>query len=306
VRIASLVPSATEMLFALGLGESVVAVTHECDYPAEASDRARLTRSVIPEGLPPGQIDAAVREVTGRGEALYELDEATLRELDVDLIVTQAVCEVCAVSYDDVRAVAARLPTKPRVISLDPSTLAEVLDDVPRLASAAGVPESGERLLDGLRARLAAVERAVAATAERPSVVALEWLDPPYIGGHWVPEMIEIAGGSDALGEPGGRSRVASWDELRGCGADVAVAMPCGLYADEAREQALAHRGELASLGVERAWAVDAASSFSRPGPRLVDGTELLAHLLHPAAAPAPDGIAWHPIAAELSAAVRS
>jgi iron complex transport system substrate-binding protein len=303
MRIASLVPSATEMLFALGLGESVVAVTHECDYPAEACRRARLTRSVIPEGLPPDQIDAAVREVTGRGEALYELDEANLRELDVDLIVTQAVCEVCAVSYDDVRAVAARLPTKPRVISLDPSTLAEVLDDVPRLASAAGVPESGDRLLAGLRARLAAVERAVAGTAERPGVVALEWLDPPYIGGHWVPEMIEIAGGSDALGEPGGRSRVASWEELRDCGADVAVAMPCGLYADEAREQALAHRGELASLGVGRAWAVDAASSFSRPGPRLVDGTELLAHLLHPAAVPAPDGIAWHPIAAEISVA---
>jgi iron complex transport system substrate-binding protein len=293
------------MLFALGLGESVVAVTHECDFPPEARNRPRLTRSVIPEGLAPAEIDAAVRELTGRGEALYELDEAALRTLDVDLIVTQAVCEVCAVSFDDVRAVAARLPTRPRVISLDPSTLSEVLDDIPVLAAATNVPEAGERLGSGLRERLAAVQRAVGSNAERPRVVALEWLDPPYVGGHWVPEMIEIAGGSNVIGESGSRSRVATWDELRGCGAEAVVLMPCGLYADEAREQALAHREELANLGVERAWAVDAASSFSRPGPRLIDGTELLAHLLRPGSLPAPAGIAWHSIAQELGAVRR-
>jgi iron complex transport system substrate-binding protein len=303
VRIASLVPSATEMLFALGLGESVVAVTHECDYPPEASTRPRLTRSRIPEGLTPGEIDAAVRERLGRGEALYELDEGALRALNVDLIVTQAVCEVCAVSIDDVRAVATRLPTRPRVISLDPTTLSEVLGDVSTLAAAAGVPEAGERLLAALHERLAAIARALGPAAERPSVLALEWLEPPYVGGHWVPEMIEIAGGADPLGEAGSKSRVASWDELRECGAEVAVVMPCGLYADEAREQALAHGDELATLGVERAWAVDAASSFSRPGPRLIDGIELLAHLLHPDAQPPPVGIAWHPIAEELAAA---
>src|SRR4051812_24517624 len=161
MRIASLVPSATEMLFALGLGESVVAVTHECDYPPGVEQLPHLTRSVIPEGLEAGEIDRAVRERTSRGEALYELDEETLAELDVDLIVTQAVCEVCAVSFDDVRAVAARLPTPPRLISLDPSTLGEVLADLPRLAEAANVPEAGTRLADELGERLEAVERAV-------------------------------------------------------------------------------------------------------------------------------------------------
>jgi iron complex transport system substrate-binding protein len=300
VRIASLVPSATEMLFALGLGEEVVGVTHECDYPREAQSRPRLTRSVIPAGLAPREIDAHVRERVAAGEALYELDEQSLRELEVDLIVTQAVCEVCAVSFDDVRALASRLPTRPRVISLDPSTLAEVFEDVATLADAAGAPEAGEGLLASLRERLARVADAASAEGNRPRTVALEWLDPPYIGGHWVPEMIEIAGGLAPLGEPGSRSRVASWQELRGCGAQAAVVMPCGLYADEAREQALAQREELASLRAGRAWAVDAASSFSRPGPRLVDGVELLAHLLHPDAVAAPSGIAWHPLAEEL------
>src|ERR687895_1595497 len=177
VRIASLVPSATEMLFALGAGDRVAAVTHECDYPPGAEQLPHLTRSVIPEGLPAAEIDAAVRERTGRGEALYELDEDTLEELDVDLIVTQAVCEVCAVSFDDVQAVAERLPTQPKVMSLDPSTLGEVLADVPRLASAAGEDEAGERLAEELGERLEAVERAVDG-ARRPRVAALEWLDP--------------------------------------------------------------------------------------------------------------------------------
>jgi iron complex transport system substrate-binding protein len=180
--------------------------------------------------------------------------------------------------------------------------LAEVLGDIPRLAATANVPEAGERLVRALRARLAAVADAVGEAADRPRVIALEWLDPPYVGGHWVPEMIELAGGVDALGVPGSKSRVATWDELRECRPEVAVVMPCGLYADEAREQALVHREELASLGVERAWAVDAASSFSRPGPRLIDGIELLGHLLHPDCFPAPPEIAWHALSAELRA----
>ncbi len=281
MRIASLVPSATEMLFALGLGDQVVAVTHECDFPPAATRLPRLTRSVIPEGLAPAEIDAAVREVTGRGEALYELDDATLRELGVDLIVTQAVCEVCAVSYEDVQTVAARLPSRPRVVSLDPSTLADVFDDVERLAEVSGVREGGHRLRAELDRRVARVVEAVS-DAVRPRVVALEWLDPPYIGGHWVPEMIGLAGGIDPLAAPGERSRVAEWSELSAAHPDVAVVMPCGLYVDEARDQALAHAAELGSLGARTAFAVDAASSFSRPGPRLVDGVELLGHLLHP------------------------
>jgi iron complex transport system substrate-binding protein len=295
MRIASLVPSSTEMLFALGRGDDVVAVTHECDHPPEATKRPRLTRSVIPEGLTPGEIDAAVREVTGQGQALYELDEEALSGLEVDLIVTQALCAVCAVSYDDVRAVAGRLPTTPEVLSLDPETLAEVLDDSVRLAEATGERQRGVHLRAGLEARLNRVREAVAGEP-RPRVAALEWLDPPYIGGHWVPEMIEAAGGTDPLGEPGRKSRVASWEEIRGAQPEVVVVMPCGLYADEALEQALEHREEIESLGADRVLAVDAAASFSRPGPRLVDGAELLAHLLHPDSAPSPVGMGWRPV----------
>ncbi len=297
----SLVPSSTEMLFALGLGGRVVAVTHECDHPPEATTLPRLTRSVIPEGLTPGEIDAEVRRVTAEGRALYELDEETLGRLDVDLIVTQALCAVCAVSYDDVRAVAGRLPTGPDVVSLDPETLDEVLDDAVRLGEAAGARDRGVRLRDGLRARIERVRETVAGEP-RPRVVALEWLDPPYIGGHWVPEMIEAAGGTDALGEAGRKSRVAGWDEVRAAEPEVVVVMPCGLYADEALEQALDRRAQIESLGAERVLAVDAAASFSRPGPRLADGTELLAHLLHPELVPGPEGMGWRPVSARAPA----
>jgi iron complex transport system substrate-binding protein len=286
MRIASLVPSATEMLFALGLGDRVVAVTHECDYPPGAEQLPHLTRSVIPEGLGSAEIDEAVRERTSRGESLYELDEAVLAELDVDLIVTQAVCEVCAVSFDDVLAVSKRLPTTPEVISLDPSTLGEVLADVPRLAQAAGAPEEGERLVAEAGERLDAVALAVE-DAPRPRVAALEWLDPIYIGGHWVPQMIELAGGEDALGLAGEKSRTADWGEVEAAAPDVVLSMPCGYYAEQAAAETIRWRKHLAQLGA-RVFAVDAAAYFSRPGPRLVDGVELLGHLLHPELVPAP------------------
>jgi iron complex transport system substrate-binding protein len=286
MRIASLVPSATEMLFALGLGDRVVAVTHECDYPPGAEQLPHLTRSVIPEGLGSAEIDEAVRERTGRGESLYELDEDVLAELDVDLIVTQAVCEVCAVSFDDVVAVAQRLPTTPEVISLDPSTLGEVLADVPRLAQAADATEAGEQLVAEAGERLDAVALAVE-DAARPRVVALEWLDPIYIGGHWVPQMIELAGGEDALGLAGEKSRTADWGEVEAAAPDVVVSMPCGYYAEQAAAETIRWRKHLAQLGA-RVYAVDAAAYFSRPGPRLVDGVELLGHLLHPELVPAP------------------
>jgi iron complex transport system substrate-binding protein len=278
------------MLFALGLGEQVVAVTHECDYPAEAAGKRHLTRSLVPEGLSAGEIDAEVRRLTGEGRHLYELDEPTLSELGVDLIVTQAVCEVCAVSYDDVIAVADRLPSRPSVISLDPSNLAEVLADVPRLGEATGVPDRANALREDLERRLAAVREGVAG-AERPGVLALEWLDPPFVGGHWVPEMIEIAGGEDVLGVAGEKSRTAEWGEIAECGADVVVAMPCGWDEARARSEVDAHAAEVAAIGAEQIWTVDAAASFSRPGPRLVEGTELLAHLLHPDRVAAPVGV---------------
>jgi iron complex transport system substrate-binding protein len=290
VRIASLVPSATEMLFALGLGEQVVAVTHECDYPPEARSKRHLTRSLVREGLTAGEIDAAVRRLTGEGRHLYELDEATLTELDVDLIVTQAVCEVCAVSFDDVVAVAAGLPSRPRVISLDPANLDEVIADVPRLGEATGVPDRAAALKADLRRRLEAVRTAVEG-APRPGVLALEWLDPPFIGGHWVPEMIEIAGGRDVLGIPGEKSRDADWDEIAACDAEIVIGMPCGWDAEQSANELKSHAERIEAIGAREIWAVDAAASFSRPGPRLVEGTELLAHLLHPDRVEAPEGV---------------
>ncbi|MEK6327984.1 MAG: cobalamin-binding protein [Actinomycetota bacterium] len=292
MRIASLVPSATEALFALGLGDQVVAVTHECDHPPEVLRLPRLTRSLIPAGLEPGEVDARVRELTGRGEALYELDEPALGHLAPDLIVTQALCAVCAVSYDDVLAVAGRLDSRPEVISLDPRTLGEVLDDLVRLGEATGARENGKVLVAELQGRLDRVRNAVAG-ARRPGVVALEWLDPPYVGGHWVPEMIALAGGRSVAGEPGRDSRTATWAELEAAQPQVVVVMPCGLYAEEAAQQALARRERLEPLGAERIYAVDAASSFSRPGPRLVEGAELLAHLLHPDRVSPPGGLDW-------------
>jgi iron complex transport system substrate-binding protein len=291
MRIASLVPSATEALFALGLGDSVVAVTHECDHPPAARRLPRLTSSVIEEGLPPAEIDARVRAVTAAGESLYGLDEGRLAEAEPDLIVTQALCAVCAVSFDDVRAIAARLASSPAVISLDPETLAEVLDDLVRLGEATGDPGRGAALRAELAARLDRVRDAVVGIP-RPRVAALEWLDPVYAGGHWVPEMVELAGGEDVLGEPGRKSRVVSWDEVAAAGPEIVVAMPCGLYAEEAAAQARARAERLEALGAGLVVAVDAASSFSRPGPRLVDGVELLAHLLHPDAVGEPAGIA--------------
>jgi len=287
MRIASLVPSATELLYALDLGDSVVAVTHECDHPPAAVGLPHLTRSVIPDGLSAGEIDAAVRERTGRGEALYELDEALLDSLAPDLVVTQALCAVCAVSFDDVRAVAERLPSRPAVMALDPASLAEVLGDCERVAAAAGVPERGALLERAGRDRIEAVRRAVEG-AEAPRVAALEWLDPPFVGGHWVPEMIALAGGIDTLGAPGTRSWTASWAELERAGADVVVSMPCGYGAARAAEETREHWPRVAAMGARRVVAVDASAYFSRPGPRLVEGIELLGHLLHPELVPAP------------------
>jgi iron complex transport system substrate-binding protein len=292
MRIASLVPSATEMLFALGLGGDVVGVTHECDFPAQAASLPHLTATVLPEGLSAGEIDAAVKEVVGEGRALYSLDEERLAELEPDLIVTQAVCEVCAVSYEDVVTVAARLPGRPRVVQQDPSTLGEVLEDVTRLGAAAGIEPRAAEVRAGLEARLERVWEAVEG-ADRPRVLALEWLDPPFLGGHWVPEMIETAGGVDVVGKAGQKSPQVGWEQLSGLDPDVIVAMPCGFYLADSRAQALAYGGRLEAFGAGRVFAVDAASTFSRPGPRLVDGVELLAHLFHPDRAEPPAGIGF-------------
>lgn len=300
MRIVSLVPSATEMLFALGLGGSVVGVTHECDFPPQAAELPQLTATVLPAELDAGEIDAAVKEVVGEGRALYSLDEELLAELAPDLIVTQAVCEVCAVSYEDVVAVAGRLTSRPRVLQQDPGTLGEVLEDVTRLGKAAAIDERAGELRQELEGRLAAVKKAVA-DAPQPRVLALEWLDPPFLGGHWIPEMIALAGGEDVAGRAGQKSPQVEWEDLVGLDPDVVVAMPCGWYLDDSRAQALEHRDRIVSLGARRVFAVDAASTFSRPGPRLVDGVELLAHLLHPDRVQPPNGIGFADLTPQIS-----
>jgi iron complex transport system substrate-binding protein len=281
VRIVSLVPSATEMLFALGLGDEITAVTHECDHPAEALDRPKVTRDLIGPGLGPGEIDRAVRELTEQGKAIYELDEERLRDLQPDLIVTQALCAVCAVSYDDVVAVAQRIEPEPKVISLDPHTLGEVLGDVRTLAAATDAKDAGVDLIEAAASRIDKVRLAVRGQ-EPVRVAALEWLDPVFVAGHWTPQLIEYAGGVDVLGMPGEHSEVRSWDEITAARPEVIVVMPCGYDADRALEEAYAFRDELEAVGAERIVAVDAAAYFSRPGPRLVDGLELMAHILHP------------------------
>ena len=281
MRIVSLVPSATEMLFALGVGDEVTAVTHECDHPPEALDLPKVTRDVIGPGLPPAEIDRAVRDLTEQGRAIYELDEAQLRRLQPDLIVTQALCAVCAVSYDDVRAIAEKIESEPQVLSLDPHTLGEMLGDVRTLAQATDAKDAGVDLVQEAASRIDRVRLAVRAS-EPVGVAALEWLDPVFVAGHWTPQMIEYAGGVDVLGLPGEHSEQRSWDEVRAAAPEVVVVMPCGYDAARALEEAYEYADELETLGARRIVAVDAAGYFSRPGPRLIDGVELLGHILHP------------------------
>ena len=281
MRIVSLVPSATEMLFALGLGTEVTAVTHECDYPPEARELPRVTRDKIGPGLEAAAIDRAVRELTERGESIYELDETALERLQPDLIVTQALCSVCAVSADDVREVASRIESKPRVLSLDPHTLGEVLGDVRTLAEATDAKDAGVDLVQDAASRIDRVRLAVRA-AEPVPVAALEWLDPVYTAGHWTPQLIEYAGGIDVLGLPGENSERRSWEEVAAARPEVVVVMPCGYDAQRAADEAYDYADELETLGARRVVAVDASAYFSRPGPRLIDGLELMAHILHP------------------------
>jgi iron complex transport system substrate-binding protein len=236
---------------------------------------------VLPGNLSAGEIDAAVRSRTEQGEAIYRLDEDALSALQPDLIVTQALCPVCAVSFQDVAKLAARLPSKPKVISLDPHTFGETLGDVRTVAAATDRRERGIDLVGEIAARIDRVKLAVR-TAVRPRVVALEWLDPVFVAGHWTPQLIDLAGGEDVLGLPGEPSQTVSWEALAAARPEVVVVMPCGYDEDRAHAEAVAHAHELSGLGAERVCAVNASAYFSRPGPRLIDGLELLAHILHP------------------------
>jgi iron complex transport system substrate-binding protein len=286
MRIVSLVPHATELLFALGAGDEVIAVTHECDHPPAALERQRVTRDVLPAGLDAAAIDAAVRKRTLAGEAIYELDRAALAALEPELIVTQALCPVCAVSYEEVAELAHRLPSRPDVIALDPKTLGETHTDVLTLARATGRDQQGSGLVADAVARIARARVAVR-SQQRPRVAALEWLDPVYVAGHWTPELIELAGGEDVLGAAGEPSRTVTWDAVADAEPEVVIVMPCGYDAARAHMEAAGYADQLAGVGANRIVAVDASAYFSRPGPRLTDGVELLAHILHPQLVPA-------------------
>jgi iron complex transport system substrate-binding protein len=269
------------MLFALGVGADLIAVTHECDYPPAALELPKITRDVLPPGLSSREIDAAVKELTLQGQSIYELDTEQLRDLRPDLIVTQELCSVCAVSYDDVRAIAQEIETRPRVLSLDPQTVGEVLGDARTLAEATDHRDAAAQLVRDAAARIDRVRLAVRG-ARRPRVAALEWLDPPFVAGHWVPQLVDYAGGEDVLGFTGESSQQLTWEEVISSQPDIVVVMPCGYDAEIAYREAEMHRDQLRALGAGEVVAVNAAAYFSRPGPRIVDGLELLASIIHP------------------------
>jgi iron complex transport system substrate-binding protein len=282
VRIVSLVPHATELLFALGLGDDVVGVTHECDYPERARTLPKITGDRLPSGLSAAEIDTAVRERTDRGEPIYTLDEDMLTKLEPDLIVTQELCPVCAVSHDEVVAVAERIESCPKVIALDPRTLGESMSDIRTVAQATNSRKAALDLVARQRSRIDKIRVATSKADHKPAVAAIEWFDPVYIAGHWTPQLIELAGGFDVLGMPGEESQRSDWDTVRAAQPEVVVCIPCGYDAQRSLSEAESFVSELRSIGAKRVVALDASGYFSRPGPRLVDGLETLAHALHP------------------------
>ncbi len=279
MRIVSLLPSTTEILFAIGAGDDVVGVTFECDFPAEARTRRIVSTSAMPEGLSPAEIDAFVVAAMARGDDLYHLDAGALAGLDAELVVTQDLCAVCAVDVSVVDDALAHLGCTAEVLTIDPYTLDEVLDSIVVLGRATGHPARAEALVREQRARLDVVRRETAGRA-RPRVMFLEWTDPPFAPGHWIPEMISIAGGEPLLASSGEKSRRVTWEQIQAASPDVVVVAPCGF--DRDGSQALANELEVSGVlpGGVPVHAVDANASWARPGTRLPDGVEELASIL--------------------------
>lgn len=294
LRIVSLLASGTEIVAALGLGDGLVGISHECDHPPELLDRPRVSRPRFdPEGLASGEIDRAVREAMLEHGSVYALDAERLESLDPDLVLTQAVCEVCAVPTAGVRETIAGLGVSPEIVSLDAHTIGEILDSIRTVGHAAGATRAADDIVTGLRVRMERVAEAVAG-APRPRVLAIEWLDPPFAPGHWVPEMIERAGAECLLGEAGRPSREVDWEDIAGLDPDALVIMPCGYGLEASRADADAHADRLATLAPRaiaagRAWVVDGSAYFNRSGPRVVTGVEILAGLVHTDRFEAPD-----------------
>ena len=288
MRIASLLASATEIVCALGLEDRLVAISHECDHPPGVLDLPRVSRPRFdPAGMSSGEIDAAVRRAVAEHGGVYVLDDEALRAAAPDLILTQDVCEVCAVPTSLARRAAAILGSRPTILSLDAHRIEDIFRTIGQVAAAAGVPERADRLVADLRRRLAAVEAAVAG-APRPRVLALEWLDPVFVPGHWGPEMIALAGGENLFGRPAERSRTVPWETLAGADPDALLIAPCGYGLDAARAEADRHAERVGAIA-PRVFVMDASAYFNRSGPRVVDGVELIAAALHPDRFPALD-----------------
>jgi iron complex transport system substrate-binding protein len=292
----SLLPSATEIVCELGLGKDLVAVTHECDFPPFVRDLPKATRTLIPKDAPSAEIDALVRERLKGQRALYSLDLPTLEALRPDLIVTQALCDVCAVAEEEVQDAACRLPGRPRVINLEPETLRQVLEAIRQVAEAASEPAKGDEAVRALEARVAAVASRSASVSHRPRVALLEWLLPPFSCGHWNPELVRLAGGEEVLGVAGQRSRTLTWQELADARPEVVFVACCGFDLPRTLvdvEALSANSGwrDLPAVRAGRVYVADGSHYFSRPGPRIVDSLEILAHALHPDRHPLPSGL---------------
>jgi iron complex transport system substrate-binding protein len=299
-RVVSLLPSATEILFAIGAGDRIVGVTHECDHPDAARSLPRVTSSVLAtEGVAPGDIDRHIHAARHAGSSIYHLDEAELERLKPDLIVTQELCDVCAVAYSEVRRAVRRLPGDVPVLSLEPRSVEEICASMEEVGAATGCGDGATAIADAMRRRVAEIA-ALAPLEPRPRVVCIEWTDPLMVGGHWVPEMVRLAGGVDVLGVEREPSRYVSWDEVVYAHPDVMMLMPCGYDLPRTLELVpeIASRPGFADLECARAGrvaAVDGSAYFSRPGPRIARGLEILAAAIHAEPGdPAPEGAYWN------------
>lgn len=297
MRIVSLLPSATEIVCELGLGDQLVGVTHECDWPPFVRDLPKVTTMAIAHESTSREIDALVRERLKSEIALYSLNLDVLRQLRPDLIVTQALCDVCAVAESEVQAAACELPGQPKVVNLEPMRLADVFQSIRIVAEAAGVPQLGEKAVVRLESRFAAVSNRTTTIANRPSVVFLEWVDPPFCAGHWTPELIRTAGGFEAIGKDGTPSRTIAWKEIAEADPDVLVVVCCGFEVPRITEDMpilMSQPGfrELKCYREGRIYLIDGSAYFNRPGPRLVDSLEILANALHPQVHSLPEGLA--------------
>lgn len=288
MRVCSLLPSATEIVCALGLGDQLVAVTHECDFPPQITRLPRITRSLLDHsGQSSREIDNHIARAVHEGSGIYSLDRDLLQHLDPDLILTQELCDVCAVSYRTVRE-AVRLLEGPRqVLSLEPTNLSQILETIVQVGEMMGVRERSQQLKAELRQRIDQIASTAAQPGGRPGVFAMEWLDPPFVGGHWVPEMIHLAGGRDLLGQENSPSFTASWEEIAASSPDLVILMPCGLDLEQTldefhRTPLPAEWQDLPAVRSGQVYAVNGSAYFNRPGPRIVEGLEILSEIIHP------------------------